>query len=102
MNQCEFQNNIPIKHAKNPSFSPEEEVEIQVIWEEILHKQIITKTTHESTEFVSPIFIVQKLDGGTRLILNLKELNEFVKYEHFKMDTIKIIIWSQETVLWPQ
>ena len=88
-----FENDIPIKHnAKNPSFSPEEEVEIQVILEEMLHKQIIRETTHESTEFVSPIFIVKKPDGGTRLILNLKELNEFVKYEHFKMDDIKIII----------
>ena len=88
-----FENDIPIKHnAKNPSFSPEEEVEIQVILEEMLHKQIIRETTHESTEFVSPIFIVKKPDGGTRLILNLKELNEFVKYEHFKMDGIKTII----------
>ena len=77
---------------RNPSFSPEEEVEIQVILEEMLHKQIIRETTHESTEFVSPIFIVKKPDGGTRLILNLKELNEFVKYEHFKMDGIKTII----------
>ena len=83
----------PIKHnAKNPSFSPEKEVEIQVILEEMLHKQIIRETAHESTEFVSPIFIVKKPDGGTRLILNLKELNEFVKYEHFKMDGIKTII----------
>ena len=89
----EFENDIPIKHnAKNLSFSPEEEVEIQVILEEMLHKQIIRETTHESTEFVSPIFIVKKPDGGTRLILNLKELNEFVKYEHFKMDGIKTII----------
>ena len=31
-------------------------------------------------------------DDGTRLILNLKELNEFVVYEHFKMDDIKTII----------
>ena len=89
----EFENDIPVKHnAKNLSFSPEEEVEIQVILEEMLHKQIIRETTHESTEFVSPIFIVKKPDGGTRLILNLKELNEFVKYEHFKMDGIKTII----------
>ena len=88
-----FENDIPIKHnAKNPSFSPEEEVEIQVILEEMLHKQIIRETTHESTEFVSPIFIVRKPYGGTRLIVNLKELNEFVKYEHFKMDGIKTII----------
>ena len=45
---------------RNPSFSPEEEVEIQVILEEMLHKQIIRETTHEPTEFVSPIFIVKK------------------------------------------
>ena len=88
----EFENDIPTKHnAKNRSFSPVEEVEIQVILEEMLHKRIIRATTHESTEFVSPIFIVKKPDGGTRLILNLKELNGFVKYEHFKMDGIKTI-----------
>ena len=57
----EFENNIPTKdNAKNPSFSEEEEVEIQVILEEMLHKQIIRETTHEPTEFVSPIFIVKK------------------------------------------
>ena len=38
----EFENYIPIKHnAKNPSLSPEEEVEIHVILEEMLLKQII-------------------------------------------------------------
>ena len=89
----EFENDIPTKHnAKNPSFSPVEEEEIQVILEEMLHKRIIRETTHESTEFVSPIFIVKKPDGRTRLILNLKELNDFIKYEHFKMDGINTII----------
>ena len=38
------------------------------------------------------LYLVKKLDGRTRLILNLKELNELVKYEHFKMDGIKTII----------
>ena len=76
----EFENGISTKHnAENP----EEEVEIRAILEKILHKQVIRKTSHESTEFVSPIFIVKNPDDGTRLILNLKELNEFVKYEHF-------------------
>ena len=89
----EFENGIPIKHnAKNPSFSSDEEVEMQVSLEEMFHKQIIRETTHESTEIVSLIFIVKKPDGETTLILNLKDLNEFVKYEHFKMDGIKTII----------
>ena len=39
----EFENDIPTKHnAKNPSFSPVEEEEIQVILEE-MHKRIIRK-----------------------------------------------------------
>ena len=58
----------------------------------MLHKRIIRETSHEFTEFISPIFIVKKPDGGTRLILNLKELKEFVKYEQFKMDGINTII----------
>ena len=83
----EFENDILIKrNAENTSFSPEEEAEIQVILEEMLQKQTIRETTHESTEFVFLIFVVKNPDGGTRLILNLKELNEFVKYEYFKMD----------------
>ena len=58
----------------------------------MLHKQILREITHDSTELVSPISIVKKTDGEARLILNLKELNEFVKYENYKMDGIKTII----------
>ena len=58
----------------------------------MLHNRILRETTHESAEFVSPICIVKKLDGRVRLILNLKELHEFFKYEHFTMDGIKAII----------
>ena len=69
----EFENDIPIKHnAKNPSFSLEEEVEIQVTLSEMLRKQIIRETTHETKGFFSPIFIVKMPDGGKRLILEWK------------------------------
>ena len=33
-----------------------------------------------------------KKDGSYRMILNLKPLNEFVSYYHFKMDTIHIAL----------
>ena len=56
------------------------------------HKRIIREITHESTEFLSPIFITKKAGGGTWLILNLEELNEFFKYGHFKMGVIKTIL----------
>ena len=55
----EFGNYILIKHnAKNPSFSLEVEVKIQVILE-------------KSTEFFPSIFIVKKPEEGTQLTLNL-------------------------------
>ena len=44
------------------------------------------------SQTVSPIFTVPKPDGGIRLILNLKELNTYVKYFHFKMETIKTVL----------
>ena len=64
----------------------------------MLHNRILRETTHESAEFVSPICIVKKLDGRVRLILNLKELHEFVKYGHFTMVDIKTI--AQENLLY--
>ena len=58
----------------------------------MLHKRIIRGTTHESSEFLSPIFIAKKAHGGAQLFLNLKKLNEFIKYEHIKMNRNKTII----------
>ena len=46
----EFENGISTKHNAE---IPGEEVEIRAILEKILHKQVIRKTSHESTEFVS-------------------------------------------------
>lgn len=37
-------------------------------------------------QFVSPIFTVPKANGTHRFILNLKELNKFIRVHHFKME----------------
>ena len=65
----------------------------------MLHKIILRETTHESTEFISPIFLFKKPDDATRLTLNLKELSQFVKYQHFKIDGFKTVV---NIVSWPQ
>ena len=36
--------------------------------------------------FVSSMFIIKKASGGFRPIINLKKLNEFLVYRHFKME----------------
>ena len=55
-------------------------------------KSVIVETKHEPREFISPIFVYKKIDGGFRLILNLKRLNEVIEYKKFKMQTISTIL----------
>jgi hypothetical protein len=58
----------------------------------MLAKDVIEVTTHTPGEVVSNIFIRLKNDGSHRLILNLKGLNQFVTYHHFKMDTLNSML----------
>ena len=69
-------------------FSESEEHLVDCEISKLLKKKVIIPSEPEKYEFVSPIFIVYKSDGGIRLILNLKELNNYVEYIHFKMDNI--------------
>lgn len=55
----------------------------------LLVKGVIQKAEHLPHEFISGIFLRQKKDGSYRMILNLKQLNEFIEYRHFKMETLQ-------------
>ena len=39
--------------------------------------------------FVSNLFLVKKKDGGQRLVINLKQLNAYIPYCHFKMEALQ-------------
>ena len=41
-----------------------------------------------SSGFVCSLFVIPKKTGGFRPIVNLKPLNKFIKYEHFKMENL--------------
>ena len=60
--------------------------------EQFLETGVTEKTTHSKGKGISNIFIRPKKDGSCRLILNLKYLNEFVEYHHFKMENLKSVI----------
>jgi len=65
--------------------------EIEIIDREIaimLSKNIIEVARHTEGEVISHIFTRPKKDGCHRVILNLKGLNEYVIYRHFKMETL--------------
>lgn len=57
----------------------------------LLEKRAIETCQSKSDQFVSKIFLVPKPDGTHRVILNLKQLNEFVETNHFKLEDGKTV-----------
>lgn len=54
--------------------------------QKMLAEKVIECVEKDSNQFYSPIFLRAKKNGEFRMILNLKKLNEYLPYEHFKMD----------------
>jgi hypothetical protein len=54
----------------------------------LLDKKVIVESVQQSEQFVSPIFLRAKKNGKFRLICNLRGLNQFIQYRHFKMDSL--------------
>jgi hypothetical protein len=70
------------------------EAEAQLIDAEMIklrRKGAIVKCKPVPDQFISDIFLVPKKSGDLRPVINLKQLNEFVSYEHFKMETLRQI-----------
>lgn len=61
---------------------------------DLLSKKAISVSNYESGQFISNIFIVEKKNGKYRPVINLKKLNEFIQYHHFKMETLESVLSS--------
>ncbi|KAJ1086396.1 hypothetical protein NDU88_006515, partial [Pleurodeles waltl] len=57
----------------------------------LVKKGAVVKAPRHPSGFVSPVFLVDKKGGGSRLILNLKDFNVFLLYRHFKMEGIHLL-----------
>ena len=74
-------------------FSLEEHSALTSLIQDLCRQGVIVPTFYEEGEFISNVFLrPKKTPGKYRLILNLKPLTPFIKYEHFKMDTIHTCI----------
>ena len=74
---------------KEIPFSRTEAAVISCEIEKLLQKGAVKETCHTPGEFISNMFLRPKKDGSFRPIINLRGLNKFVKYKHFKMETIR-------------
>ena len=83
---------LPPTLKNNPKFTQSETGTIDNGISKLLQKGVMKPSYHEEGEFISPFFVTPKSDGGYRLTLNLKSLNEYIDIEHFKMLVLNEIL----------
>ena len=79
---------FPLKFSETEMRAADEEIQ------KLLNKNAIMECSEGivSGDFVSPVFLRPKKQGGVRLILDLSDFNDFVEYAHFKVETIRDIL----------
>lgn len=55
-------------------------------------KTVVYQSTYQQGDFCSGVFRRQKKDGPHRMISNLKNLNTYIEYNHFKMKSTQNVI----------
>jgi hypothetical protein len=85
---------LPPIQVKEPRGLDLSDVEISQLDEciiSMLEIRAISKVDPCLDQFVSSVFVVPKPDGTGRFIINLKELNDFVDSQHFKMEDHRLV-----------
>ena len=83
----------PCQH-KLPHVAKMSVPQAQLVQQEIidmLKKGAIHKVSHVQGEFLSNLFLVDKKGGAHRPVINLKHLNAFIPYQHFKMEGLHLL-----------
>ena len=83
-----FQMRVP--HAVRFSAEETEFIELEV--QKMLSKGAIRQVSPHFRQFGSNHFVVPKETGDVRPVINLKPLNEFVQYHHFKMEGLSSLL----------
>ena len=88
--ELEFKDDMQVRRKipKQCNFNEEEKRAIDAEVNKLLAKKII-ESENEDGKFVSPIFLRPKKNRTFRLICNLKELNEFIVYRLFKIESLQ-------------
>ena len=76
---------------KELSFGEEELAALNAEIDKMEQKGAISIADKSSPGFYFQLFVIPKKDGGHKPVINLKELNQFVKPQHFKMESINVL-----------
>ena len=69
----------------------EERLQINSEIKKMLRKGAVQHVKSEPGGFLSNLLLVNKKDGGHRPVINLRFLNSFIPYQHFKMEGMHLI-----------
>ena len=69
-----------------PKLNQEQQKQVDLEVKAMLEKGSILKVCHSKGEFLSSLFLISKKGGTNRPVTNLKDLNWFIPYKHFKME----------------
>ena len=83
-----IQNKLP----KKMSFSRDEKECISVKVEKFLVKGAIRRASFDPNQFLLNLFTIPKKGGELRPVINLKPLNHFLEYHHFKMEGLTSLL----------
>ncbi|XP_076236334.1 uncharacterized protein LOC143180473 [Calliopsis andreniformis] len=75
--------------SKEPLWSNRELVQVSECLNLLLLKGVVGRCKPLVNQFISGIFLISKPDGSSRLILNLKQVNKFIKTSHFKLEDLR-------------
>ena len=79
-------------NALRASSSDKEKKLIDFEVQKMLQKGAIRRASFDPRKFVCNFFIIPKKSGDLRPVINLKPLNEFVQYHHFKMEGLNTLL----------
>ena len=74
--------------------------QIKIEVQKLVEKGVLKEITYDESMFLSPIFLRPKKSGGFRLILDLKELNKYMPYKHFKMEMLENALTLLKPNMW--
>lgn len=88
--KIKFSRKVYQKRKPIVRFSSEKELNnVKLAIQSLIDKGAIENCKYTKMQFLSSYFLVPKRQGSFRFILNLKELNEFIEDQHFKLEDIR-------------
>ena len=83
---------MPFSRERQISFSRAEKECISVEVGKLLGKGAIRRASFDPNQFLSNLFTIPKKGGELRPVINLKPLNHFLEYHHFKMEGLSSLL----------